>query len=114
MLSFEVRGDPPAVCEAVRVFTYAKSLGGVESLIDRRGPSLLRVSVGCEHVEDLWADLDLRLILAEDVAQRAADLADGGVVLERLADRRQQVSVPSAACCSSASARSVSSWSRSA
>ena len=35
MLSFEVRGDPLAVCGAVRVFTHAKSLGGVEWLIDR-------------------------------------------------------------------------------
>ena len=61
MLSLELRGDPLAVCEAVRVFTYAKSLGGVESLIDRRGPSLLRLSVGCEHVEDLWDDLEQAL-----------------------------------------------------
>ncbi|WP_028062499.1 trans-sulfuration enzyme family protein [Solirubrobacter soli] len=57
MLSFEV-ADPAAVCARVRVFTHAKSLGGVESLIDVRGPSLLRLSVGCEHVEDLWRDLD--------------------------------------------------------
>ena len=52
----------------MQVFTHAKSLGGVESLIDRRGPSLLRFSVGCEHVEDLWRDLDLGLVLAEDLA----------------------------------------------
>ena len=57
MLSFEVRGDPDAVCAAVSVFTHAQSLGGVESLIDRRAASLLRLSVGCEHVEDLWRDL---------------------------------------------------------
>ena len=58
-----------AVCAAVRVITHAKSLGGVESLIDRRarfagssaGPALLRLSVGCEHVEDLWTDLELAL-----------------------------------------------------
>ena len=56
MVSFEV-AEPAAVCARVRVFTYAKSLGGVESLIDVRGPSLLRLSVGCEHVEDLWRDL---------------------------------------------------------
>ena len=61
MLSFEVRGDPLAVCERGAASSrYAKSLGGVESLIDRRGPSLLRLSVGCEHVEDLWGDLDAR------------------------------------------------------
>ena len=56
MLAFEV-ADPLAVCERVRVFTHAKSLGGVESLIDVRGPGLVRVSVGCEHPEDLWDDL---------------------------------------------------------
>ena len=56
MLSFEV-ADPDAVCARVRLFTHAKSLGGVESLIDKRGPELVRVSVGCEHAEDLWADL---------------------------------------------------------
>jgi len=68
MLSFELHGGAEladAVCARVEVFTHAKSLGGVESLIDRRArftgssapPSLLRVSVGCEHPEDLWRDL---------------------------------------------------------
>lgn len=68
MLSIELHGDADladAVCRRVRVFTHAKSLGGVESLIDRRArysgssapPSLLRLSIGCEHVEDLWNDL---------------------------------------------------------
>ena len=57
MLSFE-HGDPDAVCSRVRLFTHTKSLGGVESLIDKRGPELVRVSVGCEHAEDLWADLE--------------------------------------------------------
>jgi cystathionine gamma-synthase len=56
MLSFE-HARPDQVCARVRVFTHAKSLGGVESLIDKRGPELVRVSVGCEHAEDLWADL---------------------------------------------------------
>jgi cystathionine gamma-synthase len=60
MLSFE-HADPDAVCAHVRLFTYAKSLGGVESLIDKRGPELVRVSVGCEHAEDLWADLEQAL-----------------------------------------------------
>ncbi|MDN5659658.1 MAG: PLP-dependent transferase, partial [Brevibacterium aurantiacum] len=46
----------------------ATSLGGVESLIERRRRNasepesvpdgLLRLSVGIEHAEDLWADLD--------------------------------------------------------
>lgn len=55
-----------ATCDAVRIIAYATSLGGVESTIERRGkhagqehvpPGLLRLSVGCEHVEDLWEDL---------------------------------------------------------
>lgn len=53
------------LCTRVRVFTHAKSLGGIESLIDRRARyagssapgTLLRLSIGCEHPEDLWADL---------------------------------------------------------
>jgi cystathionine gamma-synthase len=45
---------------------HATSLGGVESTIERRAavpgqehlpPSLLRLSVGIEDPEDLWADL---------------------------------------------------------
>ena len=44
----------------------ATSLGGVESTIERRAkvagqehlpPGFLRLSVGCEHIEDLWDDL---------------------------------------------------------
>jgi cystathionine gamma-synthase len=71
MLTFRVRGGAAradALVDAVRVFTHATSLGGVESTLERRAryPSerqvvpedLLRVSVGCEHVEDLWQDLE--------------------------------------------------------
>jgi cystathionine gamma-synthase len=69
VLAFEPSGGAEraeAVCERVRVLTHATSLGGVETLIERRSrypgerdvpPALIRVSVGCEHVEDLWADL---------------------------------------------------------
>jgi cystathionine gamma-synthase len=71
MIGVEVRGGADAaerVAAAVRLWTHATSLGGVESLIERRRryPSeaptvpegLLRLSVGVEDVEDLWADLD--------------------------------------------------------
>jgi cystathionine gamma-synthase len=73
MLSFEVAGgaaEADAVCAALTVINAATSLGGVESTIERRArlagqehvpPSLLRLSVGCEHVDDLWADLDAAL-----------------------------------------------------
>jgi len=69
MVAFEVRGGAEAaeeVCNRVRVCVHATSLGGVETLIERRGkwagedylpPALVRLSVGIEDVEDLWADL---------------------------------------------------------
>ncbi len=71
MLSFEVGGtveQTEAFLARLRLLTHATSLGGVESLIERRaryagdasvvGPTLCRLSVGIENVEDLWADLD--------------------------------------------------------
>lgn len=79
MVSFEVKGGAEAaeaVCAAVRVLTHATSLGGVESLIERRHkwrgeeatpPSLLRMSVGCENVEDLWHDLSVALAASQTV-----------------------------------------------
>ncbi len=69
MLSFDVHGGAEAAdrcCAAVRLATPATSLGGVETLIERRGRwageealpgGLIRLSVGIEDVEDLWADL---------------------------------------------------------
>lgn len=71
MVSFESEGDADdaeRLCNAVRLISHATSLGGVESLIERRArhegdagfgtpEALLRLSVGIEHVEDLWADL---------------------------------------------------------
>lgn len=60
-----------AIAEAVRLWTPATSLGGVESLIERRRrhPSepvtvpegLIRLSVGIENLDDLWADLEAAL-----------------------------------------------------
>jgi cystathionine gamma-synthase len=70
MVSFDVEGgaEPAeAVCAALRILTPGTSLGGVETLIERRArwageshlpPGLLRLSVGIEDVEDLWTDLD--------------------------------------------------------
>ncbi len=75
LVSIEVRGGAEAadaVSKAVRVWTFATSLGGVESLLERRRrwssesdtvpESLLRLSVGIEAVDDLWADLDKALL----------------------------------------------------
>jgi cystathionine gamma-synthase len=69
IISFDVRGDAAAadeVCSRVELIHHATSLGAVESTIERRAsvpgqehlpPSLLRLSVGIESVEELWADL---------------------------------------------------------
>jgi cystathionine gamma-synthase len=76
MVAFEVAGGAPgaeAVALGCRLITAGTSLGGVESLIERRGrwegegglpPALLRLSVGIEDVEDLWSDLDTALATA--------------------------------------------------
>ncbi len=74
ILSIDVAGDAEAaerVCAATRLWLHSTSLGGVESQVERRRrhPSeseqvpvnLLRLSVGIEHVDDLWADLDQAL-----------------------------------------------------
>jgi len=70
IISFDVRGSTraaDAVCSGLRLIQHATSLGGVESTIERRAgipgqehlpATLLRLSVGIEAVEDLWADLD--------------------------------------------------------
>src|SRR5205085_2483263 len=65
LLSFDVAGDARAVEQATQVITNATSLGGVESLLETRArwegdrvpPNLVRLSVGLEDIEDLWADL---------------------------------------------------------
>ena len=68
VLAFELADGPTAGrCEeAVRLVRNATSLGGVETLIERRAriepdgrvpEGLLRLAVGLEDVEDLWADL---------------------------------------------------------
>jgi cystathionine gamma-lyase len=79
MLSFEIQGgleEAKGFLESVRLFALAESLGGVESLIEHPAlmthasvpkeireqggltDSLIRVSVGIEHIDDLIADFD--------------------------------------------------------
>lgn len=78
IVSFEYAGSGEAtdrVCQSSKIVTYATSLGGVESLWERRRrwpiesasvpESLIRLSVGCEDVEDLWADIDAALHAAK-------------------------------------------------
>lgn len=60
-----------SVCETTELWLHATSLGGVESTLERRRrhpdettdvpADLIRLSVGCEDVEDLWADLSAAL-----------------------------------------------------
>jgi cystathionine gamma-synthase len=74
MLSFLIDGDAEVadrVINKLKIFTHATSLGGVESLIERRAavegpdsktpPNLLRVSVGLENIEDLIEDINQAL-----------------------------------------------------
>jgi cystathionine gamma-synthase len=69
MVSFIVHGGAGAADAAIERLTLvvaATSLGGVETTMERRqkyagdahvAPGLIRMSVGIEHVEDIWADL---------------------------------------------------------
>lgn len=73
MVSVELAdsGTADALVAAVRLWVPATSLGGVESTLERRRrhpsepdvvpESLVRLSVGVEDVEDLWADLKAAL-----------------------------------------------------
>lgn len=71
-----------ALVSAVQLWLPATSLGGVESLVERRRrqpaepvtvpESLVRLSVGIENPDDLWADL-------EQALRRAAGGRDGGL-----------------------------------
>ena len=75
MISIEFHGGAVAADKALaaaKIWSNATSLGGVESLWERRRlhpeepdtvpESLIRMSVGCEHVEDLWSDLAQALL----------------------------------------------------
>ena len=71
IISFDHAGGADAAdraCGASNLVTHATSLGGVESLWERRHrwsaesptipTNLIRLSVGIEDVEDLWRDID--------------------------------------------------------
>ena len=73
MMSFEVAGSGDRatdVCNRAELIFHATSLGGIESTMERRAsipgqeripPTLIRFSVGCENVEDIWTDLEQAL-----------------------------------------------------
>jgi cystathionine gamma-synthase len=72
LLSFDVAGDPVAVERSTKLIKNATSLGGVESTMesrhrwegDRVPVGLLRLSVGLEDADELWADLEQALASA--------------------------------------------------
>lgn len=76
IISFDLKGGQIAaelVCQHVELIRHATSLGAVESTIERRSgipgqehlpASLLRLSVGIENLDDLWADLDSAILSA--------------------------------------------------
>ncbi len=89
MITFFIKGGLDAartMLENVRLFTLAESLGGVESLVEHPAimthasvpaamreelgisDSLVRLSVGIEHVDDLIADLERALVAASKTA----------------------------------------------
>ncbi|MFA7498671.1 MAG: aminotransferase class I/II-fold pyridoxal phosphate-dependent enzyme [Leucobacter sp.] len=74
LVSVEIAGGAARAerfVEGLELITPATSLGGVETLAERRRrqtaeplevpESLVRLSIGIEHVEDLWADLEQAL-----------------------------------------------------
>ncbi len=80
MMSFDLTGSgerASAFVEAAELVNNATSLGGIESTMERRSlivgqenmpATLIRFSVGCEHVEDLWRDLDRALTATASMA----------------------------------------------
>ena len=77
IISFEIAGDAAAaerVCDGASLIINATSLGGVETTWERRRrwqleshsipENLIRISVGCENVDDLWRDIDTALAKA--------------------------------------------------
>ena len=74
VISFDHKGGAEAAdkaCASSQLIAFATSLGGVESLWERRHrwsaesptipTNLIRLSVGIEDVEDLWRDIDSSL-----------------------------------------------------
>jgi cystathionine gamma-synthase len=63
------------MCDSSKLITNATSLGGVESIWERRRrwatesltipESLIRFSVGIENVDDLWADIESAFVAAK-------------------------------------------------
>lgn len=109
MCSFDLAADAsvlPVFFAALRLFTLAQSLGGIESLICHPGsmthasmdaaaqqtagigPTLIRLSVGIENIDDLLADLQQAFnVVAGTVANTANQAAP---VAANSSDEQQQ------------------------
>jgi cystathionine gamma-synthase len=72
IVSFELADGEAAdrACRLTRIVRHATSLGGVETSMERRSvhpgqehipAGLIRMSVGCEDLDDLWRDLEKAL-----------------------------------------------------
>ena len=78
VVSFEVKATVEQIdlmCNSSKLITNATSLGGVESLWERRRrwktesetipENLIRFSVGIEHADDIWADIQSAMAAAK-------------------------------------------------
>ena len=78
VISFEVKASVEQIdlmCNSAKLITNATSLGGVESLWERRRrwktesetipENLIRFSVGIENADDLWADIQIAMAAAK-------------------------------------------------
>jgi cystathionine gamma-synthase len=78
VVSFEVKASVEQIdlmCNSAKLITNATSLGGVESLWERRRrwktesetipENLIRFSVGIENADDLWADIQSAMAAAK-------------------------------------------------
>jgi cystathionine gamma-synthase len=95
MVAVEVFGGAAAaeaVARSARLVVHATSLGGIETTMERRArwpgeettpASLLRLSVGCEDVDDLWRDLDHALTIGSYASAGATPVALAGLELPR-------------------------------
>ena len=74
IIAIELHGGKNAavkLCDSTKIWVHGTSIGGVESLLERRrrwkaesaevDESLIRLSVGIENVEDLWSDIESAL-----------------------------------------------------
>ena len=95
------RRRPRPSATRVRLVTHATSLGGVETLVERRRrwpeerpdvpETLIRLSVGIEDVEDLWADLDQALTRSPTSARPEPGRISASALVARFMKLREHV-----------------------